>query len=139
MNNNGQTNSRQLQIQGLLDRCLQTKSLKSGFETGVGHLDEDSITAFVEGNLIEKESKPIISHLAECSFCRHKSAELIKLDLAFADTPPVVVDSNAEPTRIADVLGGIMAKIFGTNDSEVFAHNEKEEDSEETESEETKE
>ncbi len=138
MNNTGQTNSRQLQIQGLLDRCLQAKSITKNLDTKAGHLDEDTISAFVDGNLLEREAKPIISHLADCSFCRHISSELIKLDLAFAaDTPLTVVDTHAEPTSVADVLSGIMAKIFGANDTEVFAHNEK--DEEEKDEEETKE
>lgn len=131
MNNTGQTDSRQSQIQVLLDRCLQAKSITKNLDTKTGHLDEDIISAFVDGNLLEREAKPIISHLADCSFCRHISSELIKLDLAFAaDTPQTVVETGAEPTSVADVLSGIMAKIFGANDAEVFAHNEKDEEEE---------
>ncbi|MEZ5346875.1 MAG: zf-HC2 domain-containing protein [Pyrinomonadaceae bacterium] len=128
MNNTGQTNSRQLQIQGLLDRCLQARAIADNANAKVGHLDEDSISAFVDGSLLEKEAAPIISHLAECSFCRHISSELIKLDLAFADVPKVRVETPAEPTKVSEVLSGIMAKIFGTNDSEVFAHHEKDDE-----------
>jgi hypothetical protein len=98
----------------------------NGFETNSDHLDEDMLTAFVEGNLTEQEAKPVSTHLVGCSFCRHITAELIKLDYAFAEDSQAVPVTNAEPTKVADVLSGILSRIFGGNDGAVFAHEETE-------------
>lgn len=128
-NSKGQMNPKEIQIQGLLDRFLQAKSINSGFETSSEHLDDDVLTAFVEGNLNQNEAKPITTHLVNCSFCRHITAELIKLDFAFADDTQVVTATNAKPTKVADVLSGILSRIFGSNDGAVFAHQEPDEKS----------
>ncbi len=133
MNNEGQTNSQDTQIQGLLDQYLQSNSLNLGFKDNKEHLNEDSLSAFVEGNLLERESKPIISHLANCAYCRHISAELVKLDFAVVDEPAVDLKLVGEPTRVSEVLNGVLSRIFGTTDGSVFAHNENEEKDEEKE------
>jgi hypothetical protein len=133
MENTGKINLEEIRIQGLLDRYLNRKSAANGLSTQENHLDDDSLTAFVEGNLSERESKPIVSHLVDCSFCRHVTAELVRLDLAFADEQVQTVVEENQPSKISEVLNGLLAKIFGTGDSAVFAHHEAEEKSESTE------
>lgn len=123
-NGKGQMNLKELQIQGLLERFLQAKNLNNGIEISSGHLDDDTISAFVEGNLSELEAKPITIHLVECLFCRHITAELIKLDFAFAGDTQAFAFNNEDPTNVADVLSGILSRIFGSNDEAVFAHQE---------------
>jgi hypothetical protein len=92
------------------------------------------LTAFVEGNLSERESTPIVSHLVDCSFCRHVTAELLRLDFAFAgEEAPVRVIESA-PTSVSDVLNNLLSRIFGTSDSAVLAHQEPEEKEDEEES-----
>ena len=125
-NNTGKINPRELKIQGLLDSYLRKNSNNNGSEQK-GHLDEDTVTAFIEGNLTEREAKPVTTHLVGCTFCRHITAEMIKLDLAFAEDIPAAV-SGSEPTKVAEVLNGILSRIFGTTDGAVFAHQESEED-----------
>ncbi len=127
MENTGKINLEEIRIQGLLDRYLNRQSAASGVSTQGNHLDDDSLTAFVEGNLSERESKPIVSHLVDCSFCRHVTAELVRLDIAFADEQVQTVVEESQPSRISEVLSGLLAKIFGTGDSAVFAHHEAEE------------
>lgn len=131
MDNEGQMNPKELQIQGLLDRFLRVHAAQTGFENDSEHLDDDTLSAFVEGNLSEREAEPLVRHLVECSFCRHVTAELIKLDLAFAADaqPHAVADASTEPTKVADVLSGILTRIFGNNDgaAAVFAHQETDE------------
>ncbi len=127
MNNKGRMNSNEIKIQGLLDVFLRADSKTNSFETTSEHLDEDTLTSFVEGNLSEKEAYPITNHLVSCSFCRHITAELIKLDYAFAEDTQMATVSEAEPTKVADVLSGILSRIFGNSDSAVFAHQEPEE------------
>jgi len=121
-------------IQGLLDRYLRQQFAGSGFAlASENHLDDDSLTAFVEGNLSSREARPIVAHLVDCSFCRHVTTELVRLDLAFAETDAVEGRAEiSEPSRVSEVLSGILSRIFGTNDGAVFAHqeNDSEEDQE---------
>jgi hypothetical protein len=131
MENTGKRNSEEIQIQGLLDRYLNRQSTANGLSTQQNHLDEDYLTAFVEGNLSEREAKPIVSHLVDCSFCRHVTAELIRLDFAFADEQVQVAVQESQPSKISEVLHGLLARILGTGDSAVFAHHETEEKAEE--------
>ena len=133
MENKGLINSEDIQIQGLLDRYLhlQVSSKSVSLEE---HLEEDSIAAFVEGNLLERETQPIIKHLVNCSFCRHVTSELVKLDFALADEEVMqVAVADEKPSRVSEVLNGLLSRIFGTTDGAVFAHHEKEEGTEKNE------
>ena len=120
-------------IQGLLGRYLDLH--ESGHDTtapGIQHLDEDSLSAFAEGNLSEREAVPIISHLVDCTYCRNVTTELIRLDMAFAEPFPVQRHVAEEsPAKISEVLGRVLSRIFGTADGAVFAHHEKEDEKEE--------
>lgn len=133
MENKGNINSEELNIQKLLSNYLHLRVSSNGLSADGQHLDEDSLSAFVEGNLGQKESQPIVSHLVDCSFCRHVTAELVKLDFAFAEEitqAPVKTDA---PSKISEVLSNVLSRIFGTNDGVVFAHQENEENTEKTE------
>lgn len=134
MENTGRNNPLDIKIQGLLDRFLKVRSVENVAVTSQEHLDEDTLSAFVEGNLNEREAKPIVYHLVDCSFCRNITTELVRLDLAFEDVPQREASADAQPTKIADVLGGILNRIFGSNDGAVFAHHEKEEKKDDDES-----
>ena len=127
MENTGKINPLDIKIQGLLDRFLKVRSVENAAFTSQDHLDEDTLSAFIEGNLKEREAKPIVSHLVDCSFCRNITTELVRLDLAFEAAPERETAVEAQPTKIADVLGGILNRIFGSNDGAVFAHQEDEE------------
>ena len=122
-----------LQIQGLLDRYMRLRIPGEDSTAKAEHLDDDSLTAFIEGNLDERETKPIINHLVKCSFCRHVTAELIKLDMAFAEEEIQIVSVDNQPSRISDVLSNLLSRIFGANDGAVFAHEETKEIPEEPE------
>lgn len=138
MENTGRNNPLDIKIQGLLDRFLKVRSVENAAVVSQDHLDEDILSAFVEGNLKEREAKPIVSHLVDCSFCRHITTELVRLDLAFEAAPQREAAAETQPTKIADVLGGILNRIFGSNEGAVFAHHENEEkkdDKEESEEE----
>jgi hypothetical protein len=120
----------ELRMQRLLEAFLVSRrSLKSSAAETSFHIDEDFLTAFAEGNLGERESTPIVNHLVICGFCRHKTAELVRLDLAFAGSDEDMRPAPAtEPHKLSDVLNGLLTKIFGPADAAVFAHNEKEAD-----------
>ena len=138
MENDIKLNPQELQIQGLLGRYLAT--LNATNPASSGHIDEDSLSAFVEGTLNIRESDSIVSHLVDCGFCRHETAELIRLDLAFAeDDASAITDSSVQPARISEVLSGLFSKIFGSTEGAVFAHEEKkDDDTEETKDDEIK-
>ena len=126
MENKGQMNSQEAMMQGLIGRYLKVRSANERNSSAQGpHLDNDSLAAFTEGNLSELEARPMVSHLVDCSFCRHVTAELIRLDLAFADNSVMSpAAETSEPSRVSGVLSGLLSRIFGTSDGAVFAHNE---------------
>lgn len=138
MQNDIKPDPQELQIQGLIDRYLVTRSTAGPAETG-HHIDEDSLSAFVEGTLNARESDSIVSHLVDCGFCRHSTAELIRLDLEFAeDEAPAITETSAQPARISEVLSGMFSKIFGNTEGAVFAHEEKKDEEDEEKKEENK-
>lgn len=117
----------------LLDRYFASRrSLKSSAAETSFHLDDDSLATFVEGSLSLRESGSVVGHLVDCRFCLHKTAELVRLDteLAEFDQAPAV-QAASQPASISTVLSDLFAKIFGTSDSAVFAHEEKKEDEDE--------
>lgn len=93
------------------------------------HLEQDILAAFTEGSLNQRESGPVVSHLADCGFCRHITAELVRLDLAFAEEPVsgTAPEGTSQPSKISEVLSGLFEKIFGNSENAVFAHEEKKE------------
>lgn len=123
-------NSQEVAMQGLIGSYLKVRSASDrNIPVNSPHLDNDSLAAFTEGSLSALEARPMVSHLVDCSFCRHVTAELIRLDLAFADNPATVSNTAiSEPTKVSAVLNGLLSKIFGTSDGAVFAHSEKDEE-----------
>lgn len=117
--------SEELRVQGLLDLFLADRFAAKDAATD-DHLDDDTASAFVEGTLNERESAPIVRHLVDCSFCLHMTSELARLDLAFADEPVATPVSDAQPSKVSEVLGGLLSRIFGAG--EVFAHHEPEDE-----------
>ncbi len=120
-----------VRMQGLLDRYMRSRIPGEDLTAAqLKHLDDDSLTAFIEGNLGERETAPIVSHLVGCSFCRHVTAELIKLDMAFSEEEIQIAAAENQPSRISEVLSNLLSRIFGANDGAVFAHQEKEDNAE---------
>lgn len=132
MENMGKLNAADLKTQGLIDGYLKARPSVTGSAAEGSHLDEDSLAAFVEGNLNEREARPIIGHLIDCSFCRHITADLVRLDLAFAENEVISpIPENHQPAMVSTVLSGLLSRIFGTSDGAVFAHQEEDEEKKE--------
>jgi len=131
MENKELTNPQDLQIQGLIDRYLRSKVSSNDFALRERHLDEDLLTAFMEGNLSERDGQPVVRHLVNCSYCRHITTELVRLDLAFVEEEIQVAAIENQPSKVSEVLSGLLSRIFGTNDGAVFAHQEKEDEEKE--------
>lgn len=130
MDNTKKMGTEEQRMQSLLEAFLVSRrSLKSSAAETSFHVDEDFLTAFTEGNLGERESMPVVNHLVRCGFCRHKTAELVRLDLEFAPVDEGIRPASAaEAHKISEVLSGLLTKIFGHPDGAVFAHNEKDSD-----------
>ncbi|HMQ03860.1 MAG TPA: hypothetical protein PKD26_08080 [Pyrinomonadaceae bacterium] len=139
MENNENITPQEAAIQNLLGQFLKVRTGGNKVQTAKGpHPDHDSLATFTEGVLSEREARPIVSHLVDCSFCRHVTAELIRLDLAFAEIPMEAAEvAQSEPTRVSEVLSGLLSRIFGTTDGAVFAHNEKDPEAAESKEEST--
>jgi hypothetical protein len=104
--------------------------LKSGkTETfAAAHLDEDSISAFVDGALSNREAEPVMRHLVGCSPCRKVTAQLARLaeDLnEQLESMPVVAP---EPSRLRQFLQNLGLSGFGLSDEAVFAHQDSSEE-----------
>lgn len=135
MENRESLNPQESKVQAILAGYLKLRTSEDNRTAAAdGHLDEDSLAAFTEGNLSPREARPILSHLVDCSFCRHVTAELVRLDMAFAaDAEPARIAESSEPASVASVLGNLLSRIFGTRDGAVFAHNEEEAEEEASE------
>jgi len=133
MENRDELSPQEAKIQNLLSRYLSLRVNDGSGEPGA-HIDQDSLSAFVEGTLSERESGPIVGHLVRCTFCRHITTELVRLDLAFAETmPEAEMVESAQPSRVSEVLGSILGRLFGANEAAVFAHEERKEDEDKAE------
>ena len=132
MKNNSQIKSEAADIERVLENYLRLKVSSDTISTEGQHLDQDALTAFVESRLTLRETPPIVSHLVKCSFCRHITAELVRLDLAFADNEEVFTVNEKQPSKVSEVLSGLLTRIFGGSDNAVFAHQEKDEEPDET-------
>jgi hypothetical protein len=115
--------AQETKMQGILAAYLTSR--KEGAPASA-HLDHDTLAAFTEGRLLERESAPVVSHLSDCSFCRHITAELVRLELQFANEP--IAETGSQPARISSVLSSLFEKIFGGAENAVYAHEEKKDD-----------
>ena len=93
------------------------------------HLDEDTISAFVEGRMGTAESKPVLSHLTACGVCRRASAHLLQLENQIeGESEP----EQEEPGRLQAFLSNLQS-LVPSNEEVVFAYeNPKDEDREES-------
>jgi hypothetical protein len=127
--NNRETES----IRRMIDARLQRRELEDapvGSTPGT-HLDEDALSAFVEGRLGEGESAPLIKHLIACGFCRRITAQLIRLDHelgALNETIPVSGVED-EPGRLRRFLADLASRVLtSSEDDVVFAYHAPAED-----------
>lgn len=129
MENAERISTENIEVHALLDRYLASRrTLKSSAAETSIHLDDDSLSTFVEGALSQRELAPVVTHLVECGFCLHKTAELVRLDLELAGASEAAhLAQSSQPQRISTVLSELFSKIFGSGDAAVFAHHEKEE------------
>ena len=107
-------------IHGHLLRRAETGATAASYFAGA-HLDEDALSAFVEGRLSDRESSPIISHLVACNSCRRFTAELVRLDFEVGSTETSAPPTPTEPGRIRRLLEDLASRVLPDSD-EVFAY-----------------
>jgi hypothetical protein len=123
MNSKGQETNIENGIEQLLGRYLRSKA--ASIETrSANHLDQDSLNAYVEGNLTEKESPAIVRHLVGCSFCRQITVDIASLRSDFHNETEIPEPAK-QPAKLSEVLAGLVSQLFGGADAAVLAHEEK--------------
>lgn len=90
------------------------------------HLDEDSLSAFIEGRLSESESAPAISHLVACGSCRRITAQLVRLESEIGEVEAGAhATATEEPGRIRRLLQELASRVLPASDDDdevVFAY-----------------
>ena len=93
------------------------------------HLDEDALNAFVEGRLSEIESAPLIQHLVACAYCRHFTAQLVRLDTEIGESESQMIQQAEEPGRIRRLLENLATRVLPESEGDtVFAYHAPAED-----------
>lgn len=129
-----QFNQENQQIGQLLTAFLKSKTGETSAAAGV-HLDEDSISAFVDGALSNRESEPIMRHLVGCSPCRKITAQLARLAEDLNEQPVAMESAAPQTSRLQQFLQSLGLSSLGIGDEAVFAHNEVAEDDKKEDSE----
>jgi hypothetical protein len=89
------------------------------------HLDEDALSAFIEGRLSHLESAPLVRHLVGCDSCRNITAQLIRLDTVLSGIETEAPRPAAEERgRIRSLLADLAARVLPSADGGdvVFAY-----------------
>ena len=93
-----------------------------------GHLNEDELTAFVEGRLSEREAVPFVAHLVACTNCRRISARLVRLQSEVEDQT-LAPSVSEEPGRVRRLLDDLASRLtFVSGEESVFAYHAPAED-----------
>ena len=87
------------------------------------HLDEDALSAFIEGRLSKLESAPLVRHLVGCGSCRQITAQLIRLDTELSGVETETVAHSEEPGRIRRLLADLASRVLPSSEGDVvFAY-----------------
>jgi hypothetical protein len=116
-------------IREMIDYRLKSISAESAALPADSHLDEDTISAFVEGRLAAAESRPVLSHLTACSPCRRASAQVLQLEDAVMmnQIDDDAGSSEEEPGRLQAFIDSLTS-LGGSTDEVVFAYQNPEEE-----------
>lgn len=113
----------------MIHQHLRRRALSAPPMVADTHLDEDALSAYIEGRLSETESLPVVKHLVACSFCRHITAQLVRLDSEIPESATQHTAQEEEPGRIRRLLADLASRVFASHeDDAVFAYHAPAED-----------
>ena len=85
------------------------------------HPDEDTVSAFLEGQLDEAGSSQMVSHLITCGSCRHTTAQLTRLDSQInTENDSPLKDEGLGRVRL--LLEGLASRVLSSEEDVVFAY-----------------
>ena len=120
------SNQGEKQFEGLLSLYLRERQTEKNFNNIHSHLDEDSLSAFVEGALTQSQAAPILKHLIDCILCRRVTAQLAELsnvlDESSFNTDVVKLSNNWR-----EFWSTLTESVFRPYDNVVTAHEEEKE------------
>ncbi len=113
----------------LVELYLKNQQINQFKNLNNSHLDEDALSAFVEGSLNKKESISIIKHLIDCSSCRKATSELVRLSETFKEISTkdkTVPSSNS--SNLLEFWKNLTDKIISPVDQAALAYESKQEE-----------
>ena len=114
----------------MIHEHLQRRAMVAPPMLSAAHLDEDALSAFLEGRLSESEAVPVTSHLVYCGFCRRITAQLVRLESELGESEITTIAGPEEPGRIRRLLQDLAARVLpaADDDAAVFAYHAPAED-----------
>ncbi len=110
-------------IRRMIHQHLQRRAMVQPSVVTDAHLDEDALSAFVEGRLSETESAPVVQHLVACGFCRRATAELVRLEAEVGSAVDTTTDTEQEPGRVRKLLNDLASRVLPHAEADaVFAY-----------------
>jgi hypothetical protein len=110
-------------VRRMVHQHLQGRASLAAASPAGTHLDEDALSAFVEGRLSSLESAPLVRHLVGCGSCRNITAQLIRLDTELSGIESEAVPPAEEPGRIRRLLADLASRVLpSSEDDVVFAY-----------------
>ncbi|MDT4897092.1 MAG: hypothetical protein QOH25_2169 [Acidobacteriota bacterium] len=111
-------------LRRLVHQHLQHRPASLAPASSLGaHLDEDALSAFIEGRLSNLESAPLVRHLVGCGSCRRITAQLIRLDTELSGVETETIPASEEPGRIRRLLADLASRVLpSSEDDVVFAY-----------------
>ncbi|HKR00750.1 MAG TPA: zf-HC2 domain-containing protein [Pyrinomonadaceae bacterium] len=117
------SNKEHVRMRRMLDNHLRRRASLAPALSAGAHLDEDALSAFVEGRLSEKESMPVTRHLVGCGTCRNITAQLVRLDTELGEDTEAAPFTVEEPGSIRRLLADLASRVLpSTGDDAVFAY-----------------
>ena len=111
-------------IRCMIHQHLQRRAMVAPLVAADVHLDEDALSAFVEGRLTEAESAPVIQHLVGCGLCRRTTAQLVRLESEIGPAEVSAPDqAHDEPGRVRSLLDDLSSRVLPQPEGDaVFAY-----------------
>lgn len=115
-------------IRRMIHQHLQRRAMVAPPVVVNVHLDDDALSAFVEGRLTETESAPVIQHLVSCGFCRRITAQLVRLESEIGRAEEGAPETGHEPNRL-ERLKELVSRVIPQSEGDaVFAYHAPAED-----------